>query len=146
MSDRDAIIKAQDLVEQLKQRGVKTVRILAVDFDGTLTRTNSYPELAAFRPLVINVLKGFQASGGKVLLFTCREGATLQDALDALGQENFRPDFVNEQTSKNLVGHRKPYYDLLIDDRALGCPLDWFVIGIALAELKPIPKGAGKDA
>lgn len=137
LSDQILLNQADELKEQLRKRGLKTIRILAVDFDGTLTIGNKYPDMGPLRPMAITVLKAFQQEGGKVLLFTCREGDSLRQALNRLELYGFHPDFVNEQTSTKLPGHRKPYYDLLIDDAALGCPLDWFTIGLVLAEFKP---------
>jgi hypothetical protein len=123
----------------LAKRGIREVRILGVDFDNTITSGDTYPEISPFRPHAIEVLTEFQAAGGKVILLTCREGQYLDDALIALAQAGFVPDAVNQNLAQFAIvqGIRKVYVDLSIDDRNLGCPLDWKFIGQVLKRLAP---------
>lgn len=124
-------------IATLKARGVEEVRILAIDFDGTITKVNKYPNVGEFREGAMETLKAFQRAEGKVLLWTCREGVWLDMALQHMKVERFKPDWVNCQTWAVLKGSRKPYYDLLIDDRALSCPVDWAFIGKVLTAMAP---------
>lgn len=122
-------------IKVLYDRGVTEVQVLAVDCDGTLTKANEYPNLGEFREGALDALRLFQRAGGKVLLWTCRQGRPLAEALDAMDAKGFVPDWVNSPTI--ITQSYKPYYDLLIDDRALGCPLDWGFIGRLLTAMAP---------
>lgn len=57
-------------------------RVIAVDFDGTLCE-NRYPQIGAPRRYIIGAIKQAQAAGASVILWTCREGELLQQAIDA---------------------------------------------------------------
>lgn len=46
-------------------------KIIAVDFDGTLCE-NNWPEIGEPKKEVITYLKGRQAAGDKLILWTCR--------------------------------------------------------------------------
>ena len=128
-------LRVPQYMAQLKARGVEEIRILGLDFDGTVTKVNNYPNVGEFRPGSMDTLKAFQKAGGKVLLWTCRQGRPLAHALDVMDAEGFVPNWVNSPTI--ITQGYKPYYDLLIDDRALGCPLDWFFIGRLLTAMAP---------
>jgi len=39
---------------------------IAVDFDGTITEQNLYPDIGPFRKYAVNVLKALQEQGHKV--------------------------------------------------------------------------------
>ena len=125
-------------IQLLHSRGVKEVRVLCVDFDGAITGENKYPNIGEFRRGAIAALKAFEQAGGKVLVWTCREGVWRDRALSLLKIDGFVPDWVNGETI--LRGSRKPFFDLLIDDRALGCVLDWYFIGKLLKEMAPKDK------
>ncbi|MHB1952200.1 MAG: hypothetical protein ACYCOU_00510 [Sulfobacillus sp.] len=91
--------------------------IIAVDFDDTIAQ-NAYPTCGEFLPDAIRVLKRFQNDGHKLLLFTCREGLPLDLAVGRMAREGLEFDAVNSQVTGYEHFGRKPYYDLLIDDRA----------------------------
>ncbi len=55
-------------------------RIIAVDFDGTLCE-NKYPDIGAPIPTVIEFVKRQKADGDIVILWTCRAGQQLADAV-----------------------------------------------------------------
>ena len=57
---------------------------IAVDFDGTITQRNAYPDIGPFRKNAINVLKALQEKGNDICLWTCRHGETLAQALTNL--------------------------------------------------------------
>lgn len=122
-----------------RRQGMKEILILAVDFDGTIAN-NRFPKVGAFKPYALWTLKRHQKRGGKVLLFTCRDNIRTWDAILAMEKRGFTPDYVNEQTVDFLDAESKPYYDLLIDDRALLCPVtDWHAVDIFLKEFAPKP-------
>ena len=55
---------------------------IAVDFDGTIV-THAYPEIGKPIPFAIDTLKKLQQEGHhQLILWTCREGELLQEAID----------------------------------------------------------------
>lgn len=73
--------------------------VLAVDFDGCLC-TNAYPEIGAPRRAVLEAVRERQRQGWAVILWTCREGELLREAVEACRSWGLAPDAVNE----NLPG------------------------------------------
>lgn len=90
--------------------------IIAVDYDGTL-----YANGMANAGL-IGRLRAAQRRGDIVILWTCREGNSLREALALLERVGFRPNYVNRNAPEGIVrmGHdsRKVFADLYIDDKA----------------------------
>ena len=93
--------------------------IIAVDFDGTLQLPDKAPNLR-----LISSLVNAQRKGNTVILWTCREGKTLIEALEFLRAYGFIPNLVNQnapQTVKMLgQDPRKVYADIYIDDKNRG--------------------------
>ena len=91
--------------------------IIAVDFDGTLS-INGKPNI----PL-INRLKREQQRGNAIILWTCREGGRLTEAVRFLMNNGFRPNYINRNAPESVqrLGHdtRKVYADVYIDDKAV---------------------------
>lgn len=97
--------------------------IIAVDFDGTITTATPYPITGEVRPEAVRVLKRLQGElNYKLLLWTCREGKDLQQAITLLAEQGLYFDYVNTidwQTS------RKPLVKCVIDDKNLFCDVNW---------------------
>ena len=104
------------------------INIVAVDFDDTLSNAHFDKDVKLctydFNLTAINILKEFQARGGKVILWTCRDGEHVDHALKALQKRvKFRPDYVNNNTKEIMEAFgdeksgKKVYADLYIDDR-----------------------------
>lgn len=91
--------------------------IIAVDFDGTLEKGGK-PDLA-----LIGRLKNEQRKGNAVILWTCREGKRLNEALLFLAKQGFSPTCVNRNlpATVKMLGHdpRKVYADVYIDDKGI---------------------------
>lgn len=91
--------------------------IIAVDFDGTLEKGGK-PNTA-----LIEQLKAQQRRGSTVILWTCREGSRLKEALNLLARSGFAPNLVNRNHPAVVkrMGHdsRKVYADLYIDDKGV---------------------------
>ena len=100
-------------------------RVIAVDFDGTLCE-NKFPEIGEARWHVINELLNRQCNGWKIILWTCREGKLLQDALDASAKWGILYDAVNDSLAswKEQFGNnpRKIGATEYWDDRAVAIP------------------------
>lgn len=136
---------AQRYIDELTFRGITRVQILGVDFDNTITADDMYPKIGPIRQYALETLKAFQRAGGKVILKTCREGIPLEEARKVMAEHGFEPNAVNQNLADFALkqGLRKVYVDLDIDDRALGCPLDWAVIRLVLEKLGPTDPSKG---
>ncbi len=91
--------------------------IIAVDFDGTL-QIGKEPNMPLIRKLIQE-----QRQGNTVILWTCREGKSLQEAQQFLYEHGFIPNSVNRNSPQaiRMMGHdsRKIYADIYIDDKAV---------------------------
>lgn len=91
--------------------------IIAVDFDGTICRNNE-PNLA-----LINRLRAEQQAGNIVILWTCRCGNRLIEALNYMRRYGLIPNYVNENAPQAIrqlgQNSRKIYADVYIDDKAV---------------------------
>lgn len=90
--------------------------IIAVDFDGTL-QINGTANIG-----LIQRLQQAQRRGDIVILWTCREGNRLTEALLFLQKHHFRPNYVNcncPDAIARLKGDpRKIFADVYIDDKS----------------------------
>jgi len=96
-------------------------KILAVDFDGTLCE-NRFPDIGLPNTEFINYLKGEKLKGNKLILWTCRTGLRLIEAVDWCNRHDLFFDAVNKNVPEiiNAFGgdQRKIYADEYIDDKA----------------------------
>ncbi len=97
--------------------------IIAVDFDGTLC-DDKFPEIGKPNLKLINRLIFLQENMSvELLLWTCRCGDSLQDAIDWCADFGLHFDGVNDNsiTNKELydIEGRKIFADIYIDDRAM---------------------------
>lgn len=90
--------------------------IYAVDFDGTLN-TSEYPELGEPNVELFHFLIQRQQSGDKIILWTCREGKLLQEAVIYCRANGLEFDAINDNIPENKNNCRKVYADYYIDDR-----------------------------
>ena len=124
--------------------------IFRSDFDETLSngkfdRENVNNCSYEFNQKALAILKEFQARGGKVILWTCRDGVHLDHAVKALQkQAKFTPDCVNSDIEEisNLFGSKKKgkkiYADLYIDDHnSIDKSVNWDEIHDWLQKKKP---------
>ena len=104
--------------------------IYAVDFDGTLAKTE-YPRILEANEEVVEFVQKVQERGDEWILWTNREGETLDSALAWLFQRGLRPTAINDNVRrvKEFMGRnpRKVYADYYIDDHNVG--------GVSLPEL-----------
>lgn len=96
--------------------------IIAVDFDGTLV-TDEFPEMGEPYPYVFELVKAAQSKGVKVILWTCRTGKNLEDAVALCKAQGFTPDEVNENLPEVITcfggSARKVYANEYWDDKAV---------------------------
>jgi len=99
--------------------------IYAVDFDGTLTLTNEFPRIGKANIPLFNYCKQLKKEGNKLILWTCRSGKWLDDAVEACKLYNLEFDAVNKNVPETLelfgkYGEgSKVYADFYIDDKNL---------------------------
>lgn len=97
--------------------------IIAVDFDGTLCEP-CYPQIGEANQPLIDALLKRQYLGDKLILWTCRAGEHLADAVEWCKHQGLFFDAVNDNLEeiKELYQNnsRKITADLYIDDRGIG--------------------------
>lgn len=97
-------------------------RIIAVDFDGTLCR-DCYPKIGEANEGLIRRLKELRAKGDRLILWTCRRGEQLEEALFFCMVRGLVFDAVNENLPEIVDrfggDSRKVFADLYIDDRCV---------------------------
>lgn len=97
-------------------------KVIAVDFDNTLF-TDEYPDIGKPILPMIEWCKEQKKLGNKLILWTCREGIPLEQAIDACFQYGLVFDYVNENTKENLERTRndcrKIGADMYVDDKSV---------------------------
>lgn len=98
-----------------------SMKIIAVDFDGCLC-VSRWPEIGRANEALIERLKRAQLEGHKLILFTCREGQLLYNAVKWCRERGLLFNAVNENLPERIAQYggdcRKISADLYIDDRA----------------------------
>ena len=103
--------------------------IIAVDFDGTIVE-HKYPEIGQEVPFAIDTLKMLIKDQHRLILWSVREGALLDEAVEwcrARGVEFYavNKDYPEEEKEKNNPFSRKLKADFFIDDRNVGGLPEW---------------------
>lgn len=97
-------------------------KTIAVDFDGTIV-TDKFPEIGEPNYTLINWLIGYQSRGGKLILWTSRNGDALPKAVEfckSLGLEfNSVNENLKEVQEKWKGDTRKVLADYYLDDKAI---------------------------
>lgn len=107
--------------------------IIAVDFDGTIVE-HKYPQIGKERAFAIATLKKLQAERHLLILWTVREGALLDEAVEFCRKRGLdfyavNANYPDEQVDENVsTPCRKLRADLFIDDRNVGGLPDWGTI------------------
>ncbi len=105
--------------------------IIAVDFDGTLCE-HDYPEIGKPNIPLIVWLKKKQRQGAQLILWTCRSGRELEEAIDwaeiecGLVFSAVNEDLPEIKNSKfGQTKSCKVFAHLYIDDKNIGKDLVW---------------------
>jgi histidinol phosphatase-like enzyme len=97
-------------------------KIIAVDFDGCICSDKS-PDIGEPNWDIINAIKSEQKVGTAIILWTCREGRNLKNAIAACEKWGLKFDTINENIPEiiRLWGgdSRKVTADEYWDDRAV---------------------------
>lgn len=95
-------------------------KIIAVDFDGTLCE-NKWPEIGMPNMMLLEYLNHQRKSGVKLILWTCREGTELAEALVWCMEHGIYFDTVNKNLPEVIQEFggdcRKIFADMYIDDK-----------------------------
>lgn len=102
--------------------------IYAIDFDGTLCR-NKWPDIGEPNTELIEYLIRKQKEGATLILWTMREGALLNRAVEWCAMHGLDFDAVNDNLDvlKEAYGNnpRKVFADIYIDDHNAGTASVW---------------------
>lgn len=104
-----------------------TMPIIAFDFDGTLTRGDTYPEIQPLRPLTKEIIDFIRACGMKVVIWTTRDkddkgNDDITPMVEFLKQNHIEVDDINHvlDFSPWVYESRKIYAHMYVDDKAYG--------------------------
>lgn len=102
--------------------------IIAVDFDGTIARSE-FPAIKGEMPSAKTALCNLHDAGHYIIIWTCRQGKDLLDAINWLLERGIPFDRVNDHNPDNAKkygnGGNKVYADCYIDDKNLGGFAGW---------------------
>lgn len=120
---------------------------IAVDFDKTICQYAPFPTVGDAIPYALNTIKQLINHGHRIYIWTVRsEGFGLEEAIEFCKNNEL------DISGFNVIPEQKEYsespkmdYDLVIDDKALGCPLlldkttndvyvDWARVAIMLRQ------------
>ena len=95
--------------------------IIAVDFDGTITKENDFPNLGELMPGAKEVINELHSYGCIIILWTCRTDSYLDQAINYCNQYGIHVDYAN-QNYPSIQGYAYPkiYADYYIDDLNIG--------------------------
>lgn len=98
--------------------------IIAIDFDGTLFR-DTYPSVGEVMPGAVSAMQTLRRRGHYLIIWTCRYGEYLTDAVNALLEHGIPFDRINDHNPENIRQYggragKKVYAHLYIDDKNLG--------------------------
>ena len=121
--------------------------VIAIDFDGTITEKNIFPEIGKAREHAFEAIRHFQKLGHKCILWTCREGYHLDVARKFLNANGIELDGYNY--SPYQLQSRKIVADVYIDDKNVFMvdDVDWYkieeyILNLGNKETKIIKDGA----
>lgn len=109
-------------MKKLENDIMKLPMIVAVDFDGTLCR-DEFPAIGVPRERVINRVKHHKEQGHKLILWTCRNGERLQEAIAWCAEQGLEFDAINENLPEIQKAYgqdtRKVFADFYMDDKSV---------------------------
>lgn len=102
---------------------LKNEKIYAFDFDGTLC-TEAFPGIGKPKKTIIHLAKKVKRQGNRIILWTCRNGAHLDEAIAWCKEQGLEFDAINQNLPEilELFGSdsRKITADYYIDDKMFG--------------------------
>ena len=102
--------------------GKRKNSIFAVDFDGTLCE-NDWPNIGSPNVTLIRILIAMREKGDKIILWTCRCGDNLTEAIEWCRSHGLEFDAVNDNLPECVAefgdNSRKIFADVYIDDKSI---------------------------
>ncbi len=103
--------------------------IIAIDFDGTIV-SDKFPHIAGLQPDARKCINQLRADGHYIIIWTCRYGNRLLEAINFLVEHDVKFDRVNDHQPDNLkkyggIAGKKIFADIYIDDRQVGGLPSW---------------------
>lgn len=100
--------------------------IVAVDFDRTLSLDSQYPNIGRFNTHLYEALMKLKGIGWSIVLWTCREGKELKEAVEWCKMNGLEFDAVNENPPEVPFKSRKVVADMYVDDNAYMPTTDFY--------------------
>ena len=96
--------------------------IIAVDFDGTITKDNDFPNIGELMPGAKEIITELHDKGCIIILWTCRCDEYLDDAIDYCEKNKIPIDYVNENVPEinGRYANPKIFAHYYIDDLNVG--------------------------
>lgn len=120
------------------------VKVLAVDFDGTLCDI-AWPEIGEPNQTLIQLLILVREQGVKLILWTCRESDALSNAVQWCKEKGLEFDAINDNVQERIDEYggnsRKISADWYIDDKGVD-PFDF--VSIMTQEMYTLMQSAGR--
>nr|DAV31882.1 MAG TPA: nucleotidase 5'-nucleotidase [Caudoviricetes sp.] len=113
--------------------------IIAVDFDGTISR-GKYPAIDGEQPYAGEVLRKLHEQGHYIIIWTCRCGERLLEAINWLLEHKIPFNRINDHNPENLAkygkGGKKVYAHCYIDDKNIGGFPGWIACQEAIEQME----------
>ena len=100
-----------------------TNKVIAIDFDGTITEDSPYPKMGAIRESAKKYIKLLHDNGYTLLLWTARKGSYFSECVNTLNSVGLLKYFTMPLISVMNVG--KVNADYYIDDRSIPGKINW---------------------
>lgn len=113
--------------------------IIAIDFDGTIARTD-YPAILGEMPYAARVIRHLHAAGHYIIVWTCRHGNELTQAINWLLEHGIPFHRINDHNPDNLrrygSGGPKVYAHCYVDDKNLGGFPGWLEVERIITDME----------
>lgn len=94
--------------------------IVAVDFDGTIVK-DAFPNIGEINADTVNYLNYLSKKGAKLILWTCRSGELLEQAVEVCKKIGLNFEAINDNLPEIVAKYgnnsRKIFADIYLDDR-----------------------------
>ncbi|MDF2563702.1 MAG: hypothetical protein K0Q53_97 [Massilibacillus sp.] len=94
-------------------------KVICVDFDNTIAKVTNYPIVDGLIQESKEILTKYHAKGGQIVIWTCRTGIHLQDAVIFLRENNIPFDSVNRYLPWQIEEYRNSFPDVEPDGRKI---------------------------
>lgn len=100
-----------------------TAFVVAIDFDNTITQNSTYEQTGTLNQEAAVAIRKLKELGCVLVLWTCREGKDLEEAISLIKKWELPFDYVNEYPPRG--SSKKVNVDFYIDDKSWIRALDW---------------------